>query len=124
MRLHGAYDRRSSSSSGPSSATPQPAPRRRPASRSTNEATSFGSGASSARPSSLRARRPDYGHEPQPGLALLWLARGRDAAALGAVRRLLAETAEPVHRSGLLPAAVEVFLAGAAVDEADAVSTS
>ena len=32
----------------------------------------------------------DLGYEPQPGLALLWLARGRTPAALAAVRRLLA----------------------------------
>lgn len=64
----------------------------------------------------------DFGHEPQPGLALLWLARGRDAAAAGAVRRLLAEPRDPVHRSQLLPGAVEVLLAvddvGAAADVA------
>ena len=52
------------------------------------------------------------GHEPQPGLALLWLATGRTPAALSAVRRLLGEYADPVHRSQVLPAAVEVFLAG------------
>ncbi len=39
------------------------------------------------------------GHEPQPGLALPWLARGRQAAALGAARRLLTEADDPVHRS-------------------------
>ncbi|TDO69490.1 regulatory LuxR family protein [Kribbella sp. VKM Ac-2571] len=59
-----------------------------------------------------------YGHEPQPGRALLLLARGRTAAAVAAVRRLLAETGDPVHRSRLLAGAVEVLLAGEAVDEA------
>ncbi len=54
-----------------------------------------------------------YGHDPQPGLALLWLARGRRDPALAAVRRLLAETEGPVHRSRLLPAAVEVLLSDA-----------
>ena len=68
-------------------------------------------------------RAMGYGHEPQPGLALLWLARGRVDEALGAARRLLAEPRDPVHRSILLPGLVEIFLAGAAVDEADAVST-
>jgi DNA-binding CsgD family transcriptional regulator len=57
-------------------------------------------------------RSADYGHEAQPGLALLWLARGRTATALAAIRRLLAETADPVGRSKLLPAAVEILIAG------------
>lgn len=59
-----------------------------------------------------------FGHEPQPGLALLWLARGRMPAAVAAVRRLLAEVGDPVHRSRLLPAAVEVLVAGECLDEA------
>jgi ATP/maltotriose-dependent transcriptional regulator MalT len=72
-----------------------------------------------------------HGHEPQPGLALLWLATGRTPAAVGAVRRLLAEFVDPVHRSQVLPAAVEVFLAGsdhaaaaAAADELDEVAAA
>jgi DNA-binding CsgD family transcriptional regulator len=60
-----------------------------------------------------------YGHDPQPGLALLWLARGRTADALAAIRRLLAEPRDPVHRSQLLPAAVEILVAAGAVDEAE-----
>ncbi len=68
------------------------------------------------------ARSIRFGHDPQPGLALLWLARGRTADALAAVRRLLAEPRDPVHRSRLLPAAVEVLLAGDAVEQADALS--
>lgn len=59
-----------------------------------------------------------FGHEPQPGLALLWLARGRTAAAVAALRRLLGEAGDPVHRSRLLPAAVEVMLAASQHDEA------
>ncbi|WP_020385804.1 helix-turn-helix transcriptional regulator [Kribbella catacumbae] len=59
-----------------------------------------------------------FGHEPQPGLALLWLARGRGPAALAAIRRLLAETGDPVHRSRLLPAAVEILVASDCGDEA------
>jgi DNA-binding CsgD family transcriptional regulator len=61
---------------------------------------------------------PRFGHEPQPGLALLWLARGRTAAALAAVRRLLGEAGGPVQRSRLLPAAVQVLVASGEVDEA------
>ncbi|WP_424346415.1 LuxR C-terminal-related transcriptional regulator [Kocuria sp. CH-021] len=63
-----------------------------------------------------------FGHEPQPGLALLWLARGRTADALAAIRRLLAEPRDPVHRSQLLPAAVEILVGTGLVEEADAVS--
>src|SRR5512146_1306855 len=59
-----------------------------------------------------------FGHEPQPGLALLWLAQGRADAACAAIGRLLGETADPVHRSQLLPAAVEILLAAGRHDEA------
>ncbi|HZA71896.1 MAG TPA: LuxR C-terminal-related transcriptional regulator [Propionibacteriaceae bacterium] len=59
-----------------------------------------------------------FGHEPQPGLALLWLARGRTAASLAAVRRVLAEPRDPVHRSQVLPGAVQVLLACGQTDEA------
>jgi ATP/maltotriose-dependent transcriptional regulator MalT len=58
------------------------------------------------------------GHEPQPGLALSWLARGRTAAAVSAMRRLLAEAQGPVHRSWMLPAGVEVMVAAGLVEEA------
>lgn len=58
------------------------------------------------------------GYEPQPGLALLWLAQGRTAAAVAAVQRLLGEAVDPVHRSRLLPAAVEVLLVGGRGDAA------
>ena len=60
-----------------------------------------------------------FGHEPQPGLALLWLARGRAPAAVAAIRRLLAEAGDPVHRSRLLPGAIEIFVAGDYRDEAE-----
>jgi DNA-binding CsgD family transcriptional regulator len=58
------------------------------------------------------------GYDPQPGLALLWLARRRADAAAGAVRRLLAEAHGPVQRSRLLPASVEVLLADGDVESA------
>jgi DNA-binding CsgD family transcriptional regulator len=63
-----------------------------------------------------------YGHEPQPGRALLRLAQGRVEEAAGTVRRLLAEPRDDVHRSQLLPAAVEVLLAAGAVDDAATVA--
>ncbi len=54
----------------------------------------------------------DQGFEPQPGLALLWLARGQRDAATAAMRRLLSEKDDAVGRAKLLPAAVDVLLAG------------
>lgn len=63
-----------------------------------------------------------YGHEAQPALALLWLARGRQSAALGAIRRLLAEPRNPVHRAQLLPAGVQILLAGGETDQAAALA--
>lgn len=56
----------------------------------------------------------DHGHEPQPGLALLWLARGRSRAAVAATRRILGEVGDPVHRCRILPAAVEIMVAAGA----------
>ncbi|TCC51173.1 LuxR family transcriptional regulator [Kribbella capetownensis] len=60
-----------------------------------------------------------FGYDAQPGRALLLLARGRTSAAVATVRRLLAETMGPVFRSRLLAPAVEVLVAGGAVDEAE-----
>jgi DNA-binding CsgD family transcriptional regulator len=64
------------------------------------------------------ARRSGY--EPQPGLALLRLAEGRREAASAAIRRLVAETSEPPSRAALLPAYVEIALAGGDVAAARA----
>jgi DNA-binding CsgD family transcriptional regulator len=50
------------------------------------------------------------GREPQPGLALLRLAQGDNQAASAAIRRALAETAEPLERARLLPAHIEIML--------------
>ncbi|MEP7194412.1 MAG: LuxR C-terminal-related transcriptional regulator [Actinomycetota bacterium] len=52
------------------------------------------------------------GHDPQPAHALLSLARGRTDAARAAVRRVLGEPRDPIHRSQLLPGAIDVLLAG------------
>jgi DNA-binding CsgD family transcriptional regulator len=57
-------------------------------------------------------RAAEFGHDPQPGMALLWLQRGRTEAAVGAIRRLVAEPRDPVHRAQLLPSAVHVLVAG------------
>src|SRR5699024_7970302 len=50
------------------------------------------------------------GWEPQPGLALLRLARGSTQAAAAMVRRALAEPSTVARRVPLLAAAVEVLL--------------
>jgi DNA-binding CsgD family transcriptional regulator len=52
-----------------------------------------------------------WGHEPQPGLALLRLAQRRTEAAVAAIRRVLAETDDRLRRAKLLPAQVEIMLA-------------
>jgi DNA-binding NarL/FixJ family response regulator len=68
------------------------------------------------------AEAVDTGQDTQPDLALLWVARGRDAAALGAIRRVLAEPRPPIQRMRIAPAAVEVLLAvGEAAEAAELV---
>jgi DNA-binding CsgD family transcriptional regulator/tetratricopeptide (TPR) repeat protein len=52
-----------------------------------------------------------FGREPQPGLALLRLAQGKNEAAAAAIRRVLDETVPPLRRAALLPALVEIALA-------------
>ncbi|HZO97631.1 MAG TPA: LuxR C-terminal-related transcriptional regulator [Gaiellaceae bacterium] len=59
-----------------------------------------------------------YGHEPQPGLALLRLGQGAAAAAAASIRRALAERTEPLARARLLPAHAEIMLAVGDADEA------
>lgn len=60
-----------------------------------------------------------YGHDPQPGLALLRLAQGDTAAAYAALCRAV-EDAPPTHdRLRLLPAYVEIALAAGVVDAAE-----
>jgi ATP/maltotriose-dependent transcriptional regulator MalT len=63
-----------------------------------------------------------YGREPQPGLALLRVAQGEAEAGAAALRRALAETAEPLQRAALLPAYVEVALVQDQVDNAASAS--
>ena len=58
------------------------------------------------------------GREPQPGLALLRLARGDKEAAAAAIRRVVGEATEPVRRAALLPAYVEIMLAAGELDDA------
>jgi class 3 adenylate cyclase len=63
-----------------------------------------------------RAHR--LGHEPQPGIALLRLARGQIDAARSLIATALADAPDPFERFRLLPARVEIALA--AYDVADA----
>jgi ATP/maltotriose-dependent transcriptional regulator MalT len=60
----------------------------------------------------------EFGYEPQPGLAMAWLARGRTTPAISAIHRLLAEAGGLVQRSRLLPAAVEILVAAQRLEEA------
>ena len=50
------------------------------------------------------------GRDPEPGMSLLRLAQGRIDLALPAIRRALDEAQDPIARSRLLPACVEVLL--------------
>jgi ATP/maltotriose-dependent transcriptional regulator MalT len=58
------------------------------------------------------------GSEPQPGLALMRLAQGKGAAAAASIRRVVAETTDPLRRAALLPAAAEILLAAGELEEA------
>jgi DNA-binding NarL/FixJ family response regulator len=58
------------------------------------------------------------GWEPQPGLALLWLAQGRLEAADAAIRRVLSVTTDQLQRAKLLPAGIEILLAVGAIPDA------
>jgi ATP/maltotriose-dependent transcriptional regulator MalT len=52
-----------------------------------------------------------WGHEPEPGLALLRLVQGRIDAAASAIRRAVDEAPDRIRRSKLLGACVEILLA-------------
>ena len=61
-----------------------------------------------------------WGHETQPGRALLRLTQGNTTAAEAAIRRVLAETTDRLRRAKLLPADVEIMLAAGDVPSARA----
>jgi DNA-binding CsgD family transcriptional regulator len=71
-------------------------------------------------PAAERAYREasTHGREPQPGLALLRLAEGKTRTAEAAIRRVATETSEVAGRAELLPAYVEIMLAGDDPEEA------
>ncbi len=64
------------------------------------------------------AAADELGHDPQPGLTLVWLAQGRVDAAVAAVRRMLDDYQNPVRRSQVLPVAVQVLIAAGDVEAA------
>ena len=60
----------------------------------------------------------EWGHEPQPGLALLQLAEGKVEAAVAGSKRALEEMQHPLRRVQLLPAQVEIALAAGDTESA------
>ena len=60
------------------------------------------------------------GHDPEPGRSLLLLARGKPAAALASIRRVLTDDLPAISRARLLPALVEIALSVGEVDAAAA----
>jgi tetratricopeptide (TPR) repeat protein len=66
----------------------------------------------------------EWGWESQPGLALLRMAQGRSDAAVAAIRRVVRATTEPLQRTRLLPAYVEIMLAVGEIEEARALVAS
>lgn len=70
------------------------------------------------------------GREPEPGMSLLRLAQGQIDIALPAIRRVVEEAQDPIDRSRLLPAYLEIMLEGdelgaarAAADELASIAT-
>ena len=64
------------------------------------------------------ARASERGRDPHPGLALLRVAQSRVDVAAAASRRVLSETSDPLKRTRLLPAHVEIMLAASDLAEA------
>lgn len=60
------------------------------------------------------------GRDPQPGLALLRLAQGRQAEAVTAIERVVQTTTPIWQRARMLPAFVEIMLAAGELDKARA----
>jgi DNA-binding CsgD family transcriptional regulator len=61
-----------------------------------------------------------HGREPHPGIALLRAARGQHADAVSGLKRALTEASAPLVRAKLLPAAVEILVAGGDLEAASA----
>ena len=58
------------------------------------------------------------GYDPHPGLALLRLTKGRADAAASAIRRALSATTDPLQRTRLLPAYVEIMVSAGDFEDA------
>ncbi len=63
-------------------------------------------------------RAEEHGRRPEPGRALLRLSQGRLEPAATAIRHALNEAEAPAQRVGLLPAAVDIFLAAGEIESA------
>lgn len=63
-------------------------------------------------------RAGEWGRDPHPGLALLWLAQGRVRTAAAAMRRIETDWTEPTRRIRMLPAFVEIMLEADDLDAA------
>lgn len=63
-------------------------------------------------------RASRLGLEPQPGMALLRLAQGQGSQAAATLGRVLGVTSDPLGRARLLPAFIEILLAGGSLEEA------
>ena len=64
------------------------------------------------------ANANEWGHEPQPGLALLELAEGKIENAVAGVARALEHVESPLQRLQILPAQVEIALAASDIEAA------
>jgi DNA-binding CsgD family transcriptional regulator len=60
----------------------------------------------------------ELGREPQPGLALLRMAQGRNDAACAAMQRLVTATSDRLQRANLLPTHLEIMLALGRLEDA------
>jgi DNA-binding NarL/FixJ family response regulator len=65
------------------------------------------------------AQAAGFGFDPQPGPALVWLARGRTSAAVAAAERLAAEPRPEPLLARLLPGLIEILLAAGRVEQAE-----
>ena len=91
---------------------------RRPARRPIARPRSTACAGSSPPPSGRTARPAACGFEPQPGIALLRLAQGREDAAAARSAARSPRPTDPLRRLRLLPACVEILLAAGDVEEA------
>ena len=88
---------------------PPPHPQAGPALYRRGELARLAADLDAAESSFLEAE--EYGQSPQPGLALVRLARGRAEEAAGMIRRSLEEAIGSIDRGAVLGAAVEILLA-------------